>query len=73
MSDPLDEVKSPLPCSLFSHDFFLCIFKAFIRCEYLLRSEVLENGIPYLQEHWTQLLLDVLREILSQVDEGVKD
>ena len=65
MSDTLDEILSSFSGSLSSHNFFLCIFKTFFRCENLLRSEVLEDRIPYLQEDWTQLLLDILRKILS--------
>ena len=52
-----------------SNDLFLRILFPFLWTKYLLRGEVLKHCIPNLQKHWTQFLLDILREVLSQVNE----
>jgi TRAP-type mannitol/chloroaromatic compound transport system permease large subunit len=73
VSDALYEVLSSFASSLLCNDFLLGIPFTFFRGKDLLGSEILEDVVPNLQKDWAQFTLDVLSEILSEVDKGVKN
>lgn len=67
MPDAFNEISHPISGHLFSHNIFVSILLALLGGEYLLRREVLEYGVPYLEEHGAEFFLDVLGEVLRQI------
>ena len=71
MSDASEEIEFAFSGLLSRYYFLLGIQSPFLWGEDLLRSEGLEDVKPYLQKYWTQLLLDVLAEVLRKIDKRV--
>jgi hypothetical protein len=69
MPNSSQEVLSSFPSFFLGYYLFLQLLFSFIWREDLLRCKVLEDGIPDLHEYRTQLLLNILSEVLCQVNE----